>query len=111
VNLDIILPVLYQKGVLSSEDVNSLVNIRTVSGGSRSYQVLHFVTILNKKGKRGFDRVVEALREDKEHMGHEELAEILSQKQSEWVWLLGVALLWMCVVYTAHLDSGGLFQN
>ncbi len=83
VNLDTVTPILYQNGVLNTEDITSLVNTRTVSGGTRSYQVLRFVTILDSKGKKGFEGVVKALKEDKEHMGHEELADILLHKNSK----------------------------
>ena len=61
--------------MLNTDAVASLVNVRTVSGGTRSYQVLHFITLLDRKGKKGFEGVVEALKEDKDHIGHDELAD------------------------------------
>ena len=47
--------------------------------------MLHFITLLDRKGKKGFEGVVEALKEDKDHLGHEELADVLTERFSEFL--------------------------
>ena len=47
---------------------------------SRSCRILHLLTILDKKGKAGFKGVIEALKVEEGHAGHDDLAEILAKE-------------------------------
>lgn len=69
------MPYLCEKDLLSTNEVDNL--LRGKAGNSRSYHILHALTVLDKKGSRGVFGLIAALKEAKCHAGHDDLAEIL----------------------------------
>lgn len=80
VNLDSLVPSLCGEGLLSSTDVEQLLHDAKTFHNSRSYQILHLLTILDRKGVAGVFRVIHVLATDREHAGHEDLAQILKEE-------------------------------
>ena len=81
VNLDALVPHLRQMGLLTSVEVEEWIKMTTSS--SRNVQVLHLLTVLERKGRQGVCGVIQALKDEKEHTGHEELADTLIQAYGE----------------------------
>lgn len=75
VKLDSLVPALCQMGLLSSDDLEGI--LKKDRSDSRNYQILHMLSILSKKGTQGVRGLIQALKQDSEHTGHEELANIL----------------------------------
>lgn len=69
--------VLSSKGILLDEELEKLFDDPRQS---RSMQILRLLTVLNKKGRKGVMTVIESLEEERNHIGHEELAEILRKE-------------------------------
>ena len=76
VNLDSLVPSLCEGGLLNNAEVEQLLDAKTCNN-SRSYQILHLLTILDRKGMAGVFGVIHVLATDREHTGHDDLAQIL----------------------------------
>ena len=77
VNLESLMPHLCQRGLLGPNELEWWLNQN--QNNDRNLKVLHMLTILNKKGKQGVHGVIQALKDDCEHMGHDELASMLEE--------------------------------
>jgi hypothetical protein len=81
VNLDSLSPHLCKEGLLTSSELEEWLRIKP--GSSRSHQILHLLSILDKKGEKGILGVIGALKMEDCHAGHYELAEILTMQFHE----------------------------
>ena len=87
VNLDCLLPWLYQGNVLSDDEI-----MKIQSEPSRKGKVLCLVQTIEKKGKAGIQGLVQCLELENEHLGHADIAEELRK---------GDFLLWQpCMKFT-----------
>ena len=74
VKLECLLPWLYQESVLNDEEIEGLH-----SKPSHGCKVMVLVQAIEKKGKTGIRGLVYCLENEKDHVGHEELAEELKK--------------------------------
>lgn len=66
---------LIEKGLLTSGEYEEL-NSRSTNWKQNKYFVLD---VLPKKGKEGFKRFLECLKDEKEHLGHQDLFHLLNK--------------------------------
>ena len=71
------MPNLCQRGLVGPNELEWW--LKQNHNNNRSYKVLHMLTILDKKGKEGVRGVIQALKQDCEHTGHDELANMLER--------------------------------
>ena len=83
-NLDSLVPLLCQRSLIHSSQVDGLLQTKLLH--SRSYQMLHLLSLLEKKGKVGVAGVIQALRDDEVHIGHVDLADKLTKAYGTWVY-------------------------
>ena len=72
-NLHTLIPLLCQRRVLLTSDLETLLKYSE----RRCDQVSQLLTILDKKGMAGINGMISCLKEDKEHLGHADLAAML----------------------------------
>ena len=75
VNLNELIPMLYQTGILVDAELEKL----TQENIERNLKIVHLVKIMRGKGKKGAQRLIECLEKEKKHLGHAELAEVLKE--------------------------------
>ena len=102
VNLDSLIPHLCDRGLLTSGELEGWLQMKP--GNSRSCQILHMLTILDKKGRAGFSGVVYSLKMDGNHTGHDELAEILL-KECNGEWQLKILARHLPILHVAFSHS------
>ena len=78
IQLDTLLPILCKKHLVTQAEHQRLSSDKD-SGAEKNGKL---VRIIQGKGENAFDLFVEALREEKEHLGHASLAQKLSQERS-----------------------------
>lgn len=83
-NLDELIPMLYQTGILTKAELDEVRQ-----ENSRNMKIVCFVTTMCGKGKKGTQRLIECLEKEKKHLGHEDLAEELKK---------GIAQYCACIV-------------
>ena len=69
VNLECLLPWLFQDSILKDEEINWLRNQQ-----SRGCKVMDLIRAIENKGKAGIKGLVHCLENETEHLGHIELA-------------------------------------
>jgi hypothetical protein len=72
-NVNTLLPHLWENGLLTPNERDWLDSMRKTP----REQARYLLRILPGKGKRGFKRFLECLREEKYHLGHEDLVKCL----------------------------------
>ena len=73
-NLDTLVPLLCERRLLQAPEVEHLVE-----HNQRSTQISCLLAILDRKGPAGMAAVIECLKHDESHLGHQDLASILEQ--------------------------------
>ncbi len=76
-NLDSLTPLLCKQGLIHASEMEGLLQAKLIH--SRSFQMLHVLTLLEKKGRVGVEGVIQALKDDEIHMGHVDLADKLTE--------------------------------
>ena len=78
VNLNELIPVLYEAGVLVNEEVEKLIE----AVWNNKLKVVYLITTMRGKGKEGLQRLIDCLENEPNHLGHAELAGILKEGNS-----------------------------
>lgn len=76
VNLDTLIPLLNQGGILSPVELRELYVVHR----SESWRISYLLSLLDRKGKQGIKALIFALKSDEEHMGHQELGAHLEEE-------------------------------
>ena len=76
-NLDTLIPLLSQEGVLSAAELSDFISLP-----SRGERLSYLVTVVDRKGTRGLQGLIRALKQDDEHLGHAELAAAIEVEYS-----------------------------
>ena len=76
VNLDTLIPLLNQGGILSPVELRELYVVHR----SESWRISYLLSMLDRKGKQGIKALIFALKSDEEHMGHQELGAHLEEE-------------------------------
>ena len=84
VNLNELIPVLYEAGVLVNEEVEKLIE----AVWNNKLKVVYLITIMRGKGKEGLQRLIDCLEKEPNHLGHAELAGILKEGSHMREWLV-----------------------
>ena len=74
INLNSLHPWLVQYSLLTSDQSELLRNVHI----GENERIVNLLGFMEKKGARGYSLFLQAIREEKEHIGHDELHEILS---------------------------------
>ena len=75
-NIPVLLPILHTKGLLIQEEFSTLQELPSYERGS------HLVRILQKKGgEDAFNRLIAALEQENEHLGHKNLVRKLLEER------------------------------
>ncbi len=80
INLDVLLPILKKRKVLSDQDMKRVVDTKHFGSIERAAFLLN---IIYKQDQPTIDKFVGCLREDKKHYGHREIIELLEKETSE----------------------------
>ena len=75
-DVNTLLPHLWEKGLLTPNERDILDSMHTTP----RKQARYFLKILPGKGKHGFKRFLECLRDEKYHLGHEDLVKCLDHR-------------------------------
>ena len=78
IDLSTLIPHLASKFLLSDEDLEYMTNKHF----TRSDKITKLLQIIPTKGKSGFQLFMHAIKEEKTHLGHKELYQIVSQCES-----------------------------
>jgi hypothetical protein len=73
-NLDTLIPLLCERRLLQASEVEHLVE-----HNQRSTQISCLLAMLDRKGPGGVAAVIDCLKQDESHLGHQDLASILEQ--------------------------------
>ena len=74
VDVEKLLPVLFQYNVLHYNEVKSIQQ-----EGTRDRQIMSLIDTIQRKGKAGVKRLIECIERECDHLGHAKLAEELKK--------------------------------